>query len=199
MEFKNINPWLNIWVRPKATIRFILDTNPKCVIIWLAIIGGMISSLAWLGYTWISYPSEQNIQHILYFILILVGGALLGLFYLYVGGWLYQLTGSWIGGKGTFIDLKCAVGWSHYPLIVSNMISFLSLLAIPNLWTQTIFGMVDIVTMIWGFLVFLNLVAEAHRFSAWKALLTFVIALILLFVAIMIISLFVPLLAPLFY
>jgi hypothetical protein len=199
MGSENINPWIHIWVRPKKTMRFILDRDSKRVIIRLAIIGGVVSSFTWLEYIWSIYPDRQDLKQNLYTVLILIGGGFSGLIYLYVAGWLYKLTGSWLGGKGTYTDVKCAVGWSNYPFILANVASFLSLLAIPNPWLQAIFGLIDVVIVVWSVMIFLNLVGGAHRFSAWRALLAFIIGLVLVFATIMIASLFIPLLAPLFY
>ncbi len=199
MESENINPWVQIWVRPKKTMRSILDKDPRRVIIWLAIIGGIVSAFAWIGYIWITYPDRQDFRHAFFLLLILVGGGISGLIYLYVAGWLYKLTGSWLGGVGTFTDVKCAIGWSNYPFILANIVSFLSILVVPNPWLQAIFGLINVVIVVWGVIILLNLVGEAHRFSAWRALLAFIIGLVLIFVAIMIVSLLVPLLAPLFY
>lgn len=180
-------------------MRSILDSDPRRVIIWLAIISGVVSSLAGLGYLWGTFPDRQDFRHVLFLLIILVGGGISGLIYLYVAGWLYKLTGSWLGGKGTFTDLKCAVGWSQYPFILANIASFFGIFAVPNPWFQAFFGLINVILAVWGVVIFLNLAGEAHRFSAWRALLALIIGLILIFVAIMIISLLVPLLAPLFY
>lgn len=179
-------------------MRALLDKDPRRLIIWLAVINGVLSGLAWLGAVRISYPTYQYYHTTLSIFLSLIIGALLGVFYLYFGGWLYKLTGSWLGGKGSFIDVKCAIGWSNYPLIIINMINFFTLLAYQILWLEILFAIINIILPIWAFVIFLNLIGEAHRFSAWKALLAVFITLVLIFVAIMLVSLLVPLLAPIF-
>lgn len=193
-----INPWISIWGSPKKTIRSILERDPKRIILWLAIIGGIVSAFSWLGYLWLTYPLRQDYQSALFIVAILIAGGIFGIVHLYFGGWLYRLTGSWIGGKGNYTDVKCAVGWSSYPFIVAGIFGIISMLPYPSYWFQLSFGILNLIFAIWGFIIFMNLLGEAHRFSAWKALLAFLIALVLLFVALMIVSLLVPLLSPLF-
>lgn len=194
-----INPWLHIWGSPKKTLRSILETNPKRVILWLAILGGIISAFSWLGFLWFNYPYQETYKNTCFIIAVLIAGGIFGIIHLYFGGWLYRLTGSWVGGAGSFTDVKCAVGWSNYPFIIAGILGILSFL-LPNLclWAQFAFGILNLIFAIWGFVIFMNLLGEAHRFSAWKALLAFLIALVLVFVALMIVSLLVPLLRPLF-
>ncbi len=35
------NPWIEIWIRPRGTIRRIVDTNPKRSVLWLAVLSGV--------------------------------------------------------------------------------------------------------------------------------------------------------------
>src|ERR1700722_12611370 len=122
MESKNINPWVQIWTHPRNTLRTILSTDPQKVIVWLAIIGGILSGLSFAALGW-HFTKNALYQTFLILTMMIVGG-LFGIALLYFFGWLYTLTGSWIGGKGGFTDLKCAVGWSNYPFIISNLLSF---------------------------------------------------------------------------
>lgn len=198
MELVNINPWLQIWVHPKKTMRLILDTNPRRIIIWLALIGGIVSTFAWISYIWATHPNLQDLNKTYPVIILLIGGSAAGLIHLYVAGWLYRLTGSWIGGHGSFTDVKCAVGWSSYPFILANSANILSLLSFSFMWARIFFGLLDALVALWGVIIFLNVLGEAHRFSAWRALLAVIIALVLVFAFVLFISLLIPLLAPLF-
>lgn len=194
MENENINPWLHLWTRPRATLRSILNRDPKRVIIWLAIIGGIFSSLSFID----MHALSRTKFSILFFIVLVVIGAVIGIIHLYFSGWLLKLTGSWLGGKGTFTDVKCAVGWSNYPFIVVNIFSILVALSTPLIWLQLTLSLIMLILLVWAFVIFMKLIGEAHQFSAWKGLLAFLIAIVLIFVVFMIIALLVPLLSPLF-
>jgi len=195
------NPWLGLWVKTRKTFQRILDTNPYRAIIWLALISGFVSGLSTLIGTILaeSGAADQPYQGIFARGAFLFLRALMGIVTLYLGGWLLQLTGSWLGGKGSFTDVKCAVGWSNYPLIVANLLAIANLLIIPmpvmrhflgqggNLplfWGMHLsFGPLGIVAAIWGFIIFLKVVGQAHKFSAWRALWSLLLSILLLIVA----------------
>ncbi len=198
MANENINPWLRLWVHPKKTIRSIIDSDPRRVIVWLAIIGGMISALSWIGLTWLRFPDRENVRHAIFIVAMLVSGGVIGILHLYFGGWLYRLTGSWIGGKGSFTDVKCAIGWANYPFIISGILAAMSYYAVPHFWFMSVIGLTQLTAFVWAFVILLNLVAEAHRFTVFRAFCTLLIGLALIFVALLIIGLLVPLLHPLF-
>ncbi len=198
MEVRQFNPWLQIWVKPRETLRKILEDNPKRVILWLALISGLLGGFAWAGKMWITSPEQQEMKNYGVAALLLFLGAIGGLIYLYVGGWLYQLAGAWLGGRGNYTDVKCAIGWAQYPAIVTSIISLFDFVILTHPWIQALFGLLLLGSALWAFILFLYLLAEAHRFSVWKALFSVLIAFLLLFVAILLITLIIPLLVPLF-
>ena len=165
---------------------------------WLAIVGGALASLAFVFSVKSDAPYNVNALQVLPLLLVMIGGALFGLFHLYFGGWLYRLTGSWIGGKGSFTEVKSAVGWSNYPYIISSLLSILTIVFKPYLWVQALFGLLNFVVIIWALVIFLNLLSEAHKFSIWKGIVAVLIASALIFVVVIIIALVIPLLTPLF-
>lgn len=195
----NLHPWLSIWVKPRATMRKILDTNPLSAIIWFAIIWGVISGFSMINHMWNRYTEHPEFRSVLYAASFLIGGAIFGIIFLYFAGWLYKLTGSWIGGKGTFTQVKCAVGWAYYPFIISTIFGLLVLLFIGFPWLVTVLGFLQLATLVWGFVIFLNLLAEAHNFSVWRALGAVLIAYVLVFIVLMILGLLTPLLTPFFH
>ena len=198
MENQDINPWKQIWTEPRKTMRSILSTDPKKTIIWLAIIGGILGALTYVLSLHLSQPPRIDHLYDLRVVGILIAGGIAGLIHLYFGGWLYRLTGSWIGGKGSFTDVKSAVGWSNYPYILGSLFALLGLLSIPHLWLQSLFGLFNFVILIWGLIIFLQLLSEAHQFSIWKGILTVLIASALIFVVMILIALLISLTAPLF-
>ena len=193
MENQDINPWKQIWTEPRKIMRSILSTSPHKTIVWLAIIAGVLGALTYALSLKVSPPNRVENFRVLTLLGILLAGGISGLIHLYFGGWLYRLTGSWIGGKGSFTDVKCAVGWSNYPYIIASIFGLLGLLSIPHLWLQVIFGLINFVILIWGLIIFLNLLSEAHQFSIWRGIVTVLIAAALIFVVILVIALLISL------
>lgn len=199
MENENINPWVNIWVHPRKTLRAILNSDPKKIIIWIALLSGILSGLAYILSLWAEFPQKPLFHGIVFIFAVLVVAALMNVVFLYFGGWLYKLTGSWLNGKGSFTDLKCAIGWSNYPFMTFSILNILYFLSLSLPWLQVILSLCMLVVMAWGFVIYISLINEAHQFTSWwKGILTFAIAVILLSVAFLILALLVPLLSPLF-
>lgn len=92
-----MNPWLSIWLRPRATMRSILDTDPERLVILLACVGGVAEALG--------RASMRNVgdRLPLWTLLLTCGavGPVGGLISLYLGSLLLRWTGGWIGGRGT--------------------------------------------------------------------------------------------------
>lgn len=197
MASEDINPWLHIWTEPRKTMRSILETNPNRHIIWLAILSGILGGATLALANWMPPRNFSNYRIAILGIAIIVG-AIAGILMLYFSGWLITLTGSWLGGKGNFTQVKSAIGWGNYPNIVSHLVSLIQLIFFSHYWLQIVLVLIGFAIAIWAFIVSMKLIGEAHQFSAWKSILALVIGAILVFVVIMIIALLIPLLKPLF-
>jgi hypothetical protein len=198
-ESKQINPWLSIWTKTRLTMREILETNPNRAIIILSILNGVASSLVWLATLWSKFPAREDYRKGLFIVALLVVGALLGLIGLYLFGWIYKVVGRWIKGTGTYTEVKSAVGWSAYPFLIASLLNFLGILTLLRYpMISLLFATLYLVVLVWGIIISLKLLAEAHEFSAWRALGTLVLTLLLFFILFLVVALLLPLLSPLF-
>lgn len=194
---EHFNPWASLWTHPRITLRRILDTNPKKYVLLLAMLGTIFMGLSQLSTVWVKQPHREEYHNPTMIILIIVLGAILGLIHLYVGGWLYKIVGSWLGGKGSYVDLRSATGWSSYPLIVGYILVILGNLIFGR-HGMLVTSLVALVVNVWAFVIFCNLIGEAHRFSSWKGLGTLLIIIIFFVVVFALLLLLVPMLRPLF-
>lgn len=192
------HPWLSLWIHPRKTIRDLIDAHPKWLILWIAIIGGIISTFTWATLAWTRYPTSSHPTAITFIVLIVVG-VILGLIHLYFASWLYRLTGSWLGGKGSFTAVKCAVGWSNYPFAIVGLLNIAASLSIFHLWLMVLFTLLNVIGLVWSIIIFFKVLAESMLFSVWRAIGAVLIAFVLIFVVFMIISLLIPLMQPLFH
>ena len=208
-----LNPWLHIWIKPRAVMRQELEKpNREKNFILLAVLIGI--PIMFTSYE--SFEIDVNVG--LIFGISLIGGPLLSLAVLYISSWIYAVVGRWIGGNGRAADLRVATirGWI-IPSIVPSVISiidylirgeeyFISREALTEPGEYVGFidsisnGMTPLLIIpffmfnVWVFVIWLKASGEAHHFSAWKSLLTtlilggmiFIIAMfgILLFTAI---------------
>ncbi|MBA7471670.1 hypothetical protein ES707_06979 [subsurface metagenome] len=178
----NRSPWVTIWTMPRATIRKILDTNPKHMVLLLAMLGGFAYALSRFsgGDIDIVFPVP------IVLLICTIVGSIGGVISLYIGGALLSWTGRWIGGQASPTYVRAAIAWSYIPLIwaliiyIPEFVLLMKRLSINRtvdintnpLLFFTLFGFIALkfIVGIWAFIIFLKCLGEAQRFSAWKAL-----------------------------
>jgi hypothetical protein len=179
---QNSNPWFSIWMRPRATMRRILDTDPEYMVFMLGILLG-VSDCIGRAYTRNS-GDIFTVPAILG--LCLVMGPIGGLTLLYGASALLKWTGKLLGGQGSLTHIRAAFAWSSVPLIWGLLLwipgaallgeelftketpridSSVILLIAGACWNGVL-----LLVFSWSFVVFLKCLAEAQRFSAWRAL-----------------------------
>lgn len=175
--------WLTIWTRPRSTIRaFLESTHPKRSIIPLAMGGGVVYA--------INMASSRNMgdQMPLYMILLisLLVGSISGIIALYVGSFILKITGTWLGGEGSFGDLQVAIARGiAAPTILAGLLWVPELLLFGSeMFTEytprlegslvlyilyLLLMLVEVILAVWSFVLSVKSIGEAHRFSAVKA------------------------------
>ncbi|UTW44491.1 YIP1 family protein [bacterium SCSIO 12696] len=184
-EYKptDYNPWLSIWLKPHATMRQILATDPNKSVFMLVILGGFANTF--------SNANEGQIPYgfIGLVITALIGGAIIGFIFWLLYSSLINITGRWLGGQGNWEEVRCAVAWANVPLIWMLVVEVPFYLLFNQLPTHNeyiyyglLYGtaLVLLVVSIWSVFTFCHCVGEAHKFSAWKALGSTLISLVLI-------------------
>lgn len=181
------NPWLNIWTKPRQTVRSIVDTDPKFGFVILSAIYGLPMALN-LAQNF-SLGAKVPVWAILMGSLIVC--AILGMIGISISTWLLHLTGRWIGGKGSYQTIRTAVTWSNVP----NIVTILMWIVLLCVFGRAVFNkqfadthfigfqagivfiifLVQAVISIWGFIILLQGLGEVQGFSVWKALLNVLI------------------------
>ncbi|HEY2809809.1 MAG TPA: Yip1 family protein [Rhabdochlamydiaceae bacterium] len=186
------NPWLSIWVRPRETIRTIIETNPTYGFFLLCVLYGfpMTMSFAQNMSFGAAFPAWS----------IFLAGLIISPFLGYVGicvsTWLLKVAGKWIGGEGSFTTIRSAVAWSNVP----NAVTLITWFVLFGFFGARIFcrgfsesnfmgyesGVVFLVFLvqsivsIWGFILLLKTLGEVQGFSAWRALLNVLIPFVII-------------------
>lgn len=196
-----LNPWTKIWVHPRETIRAIIQHNTSYFLPLLYWIYGLPLLLQ------VAQNMSLGLQAPSFMILLVAaaGAFFLGWVGINLGSILFYWTGKWIGGQGRYQEVRTAVAWSTVPTIVNNIFwVILTLLFGKALFTQTfletqftgvLLAIVFLVSVIqfgvaiWGFVILLQALGEAQKFSAWKALLNVVLPLAMIFLGVWLLSL----------
>ncbi len=193
------NPWLTIWVKPRETIRSIINSDPEEYVIMLAMLAGIAHSLnkamdKAIGDTH-SFTTAVAV--------ILIAGSIGGILTLYLYAMLLCLTGRVFRGKASVGEVRAAVAWSSVPTIWALMLWIPPLAlfgkdmftsdtptidAHPFLATIVLGSVVfiAIIIHIWTFVVLLKCLGEVHGFSAWKSLGTVITSVLVIVIPIFI-------------
>lgn len=194
------NPWLSIWVRPRGTIRKIVDTNPERNVLLLAILSGIIRALD--NATDEGFGDDLSLFTIM--IIVLIMGSLGGFITLYVGGAVFRWSGSLFGGVAPSEHVRAAIAWSSVPNVILLIIYIPIIIIFGADWFSTsptfmerselltvlLAGglvFVSVALVLWQAFLFVKCLAEVHQFSAWKSLGASVVGILAIFVPIFII------------
>jgi hypothetical protein len=187
-----LNPWTSIWFRPRATIRQIVDTDPKYMVIPLAMAVGAVRSLQRVTTTEMLDGMSLTTA-----ILIMSGvGLVLGPIGLYGWGWLVRWTGGWLGGGvATPEEARAALAWGHLPTValipifLANLLLFGTdaggqlILEVENTLFAAMRALIFCV-FVWTTVSLTKCVAEVHRFSAWRGFFTVLVSQVLFLLAV---------------
>jgi hypothetical protein len=196
----SINPWTQMWVRPRETIRAIIHTNPGYMYPLLCFIYGFPMALQ-LAQNF-SLGTRFSAAGIVVGALIVA--IILGAVMINIATALFTWTGKWIGGVGTYQQIRAAVAWSNMPAVV-NIAIWMTNLAVfggrifrsdfietqfvgSELSVIFLTAVVQLVIAVWAFIITLKALGEVQGFSAWKALLNILIPLFIIFIGVSILA-----------
>lgn len=203
----SINPWTGMWIRPRETIRAIIQTNPGYLYPLLCFIYGfpMMLQLAQNFSLGDRYSAPAILAGAL--ILAIVLGAVM----INIGAALISWTGKWIGGTGSFQQIRAAVAWSNMPSVVYIATWLMSVAVFggrifkKEFAEMTFVGhelsiifltaVIQLVVAVWTLIILLKAVGEVQGFSAWKALLNVLIPVVVVFGGVSILAWLVSLMA----
>jgi hypothetical protein len=178
----SITPFFTIWTEPRATIRRIVDTDPKRNVIALAAIGPAIGALAGQWSKAMQNNANLSVLWPLWVAFIVAIQAALGVVFLFVLAAVFKWSGSLLNGVASQVEVRAALAWSQVIGIVGEIVLLISVLMgipIPHQTPGTIpqidpafykILFVEGILGFWGLIVSLKCVGEVHRFSAWRAL-----------------------------
>ncbi|HEY5235234.1 MAG TPA: Yip1 family protein [Rhabdochlamydiaceae bacterium] len=196
----SINPWTQMWVRPRETIRAIIQTNPGYMYPLLCFIYGFPMAL--------QLAQNFSLGNRFHVAGIVVGAAILaiivGAVMINIATALFTWTGKWIGGVGTYQQVRAAVAWSNMPSVVNIAIWVINLAVFGvrifrSDFVETQFvgnelsiifmtALVQLVVAVWAFVITLKALGEVQGFSAWKALLNILIPIFVIFIGVSILA-----------
>lgn len=201
METTPLNPWFSMWLHPRRTIRQIVETDPERLVLLLAAIGGIVQGFVNAE----SKSSGDKMSPTSVLLVSLIVGPLMGVIGLWLSGLLLRWTGGWLGGQADARRVRTAVAWSNVPMVWSLLLWIPAILLFgAELFTKAtpiieassllsalhlVFSIGTAVIGVWSFVVFLHSLGEAQGFSAWKALLNSLLAMLVVALPLLVLAL----------
>ncbi len=199
-----LNPWTAIWLRPRQTIRQIVDANPKRGVFALVAASGTLSTLSQLLSALSSPDGLPGMPAWLLFTLPFVGVffALLGW---YILGWAYRWIGSWFGGQASSEQVRAAYAWTEIPIIAGASAIIAACIAAQALGGRSdlAYAIIFLVTLpvsmvigIWQLVMRSQALGEVHGFSGWKGFGTMFVSNMCLFMPITLLAMLAAIAIP---
>lgn len=177
------SPWRSMWIKPRATIRNVIEQNPKKSLWALAFVYGFTSLLN----TFQSFPIAYQIGLFPMLLLALVLAAFWGYLFFSIWSGVILFIGKLFKGKGTFTTIRAAYAWSCVPLVGNVFIwlvlvllygrvlfyggpenhVMLSSMAVTILFVALV---AKLVLAIWSIVLYLIALAEVQGFSILRAI-----------------------------
>ncbi|MGH7813632.1 MAG: Yip1 family protein [Candidatus Binataceae bacterium] len=187
------SPFIGMCIRPRETIRAIVDRNPREGVILLVAGGSFVIAML----SWAASPNpgvfkiggetipllDPHTMRLAAFAGMFVWPALAVVF-LYINGAYFQWLGGLLGGTATAVEVRAALAWSYVPVVAMNLVTapialFTGMPAhAPQTAAETMayaqslvpLALVTIPLEIWCVVVWLKAFGEVHRFSTLRAL-----------------------------
>ncbi|HVA81590.1 MAG TPA: YIP1 family protein, partial [Candidatus Binataceae bacterium] len=132
MDFAKLTDinYARILIRPRTTIRAIVDRDPRDRVIVLVVISGFVSALAlavqsrspaafMIGTRTIPVIAATTMRKIR--IAQIVAAPVLAVVFLYINGALLRWAGGLLGGAAKSVEVRAALGWSSIPSMLSAL------------------------------------------------------------------------------
>lgn len=195
MSTRDQHPFLGMLKSPKQTLTSLFYDARflwAFLILWLGGISGItiISRLQNVG-------DDTSLLTIL--LSVIIGGFVMGILGWFLFGVLYMFFGSLFGGRSDFSHIQIATAYSLTPLATNTILTLIPLLFLQEHFFQVqsntlstfssitllVFSIIEVIALLWSFILTVASVSEAHRLSFGKSFLTvffsWIIVLVILF------------------
>ena len=197
LEIHEGNLLEKIWVKPTATISYILEECPEKYLLFIYPLAGIVNSLDRAA----TRSSGENVDILSIILAAVIGGALLGWLSFFIYGFFLSLTGRWIGGYAEPYQFRIVLAWASIPsiatlaLIIPGILIFGEQLFVDDYfpteyWKIAIYAIIflgELVLGVWAIVIAVKGVALIQSFSPIKAILNLILPVLILIVPLILI------------
>jgi signal peptidase I len=174
------SPLATLWLSPRATIERIVATRPTYMVLPLAMLGAIASFYVEL----LASGLAGHVGDWRLWLGVVIGGAVLGVAWLYLSALVLKWIGRMLGGEATALQLRAVVAWSMVPSIAGGVIATIAILVAKAAGAGD--AVIDIgmpwlavAVSLWATIVFMLMFGRVERFGFWRTMLAYVLNLAL--------------------
>lgn len=182
-DFFTSNPLATIWYKPRITFRELINTSPEKYVIAFAVLSGIYRTLNQA----IKRGFSEQFSLPWLFVVVILGGAVLGIISLYITGIALHFMGMMLGGEGKPEHIRLVIAWSSIPdgllLLLAIPVVLLTgsdaIISNPETREMILFAYslimllpVTVVFFILRTIIFVAGLTEVNEFPVWKTLIT---------------------------
>lgn len=190
---RGVNPFTDIWLRTRETVRFVIERKSVKFIILLIVLTGFASGL--IGFM---NTRSANMEPWAAVLQALITGPIGSAFGYFIGAAVLTLVGRLFQGTATYQEMFKALVTAQIPQIWLLPLLIIWAFASPDTFFAdrtdvegnpivVIMSIVMAVVSIWTFIIVCKSVGEAHRVSSWKGFFIVVIPGILITIFVLVI------------
>ena len=185
-QIAGVNPWVSMWSHPRDTIRAIVFNKPSYGVYYLATIFSLQSFFFYAN--WWSLGLKNHFSFIL--TLAIIFSPLIGLFWVFISGYIYYLTGRLLKGEAPSCHLRAAVAWSKIPTSINLLMWLVLIFMSPDFvfiqdggGPSSIFiNLISLILGIWSLVLLIQSIREVQHFSLGRSILNVFLASIVSFI-----------------
>jgi hypothetical protein len=180
-----IVPFFSIWIFPRATIRRIVEANPRKFVTALGWVAGALGALVFEvqasnSAALTSIPRWAVAMGPVTLAMSAFTLGLAGVGIIYVWAFVFRWAGRLVGGVADLLEVRAAVAWSWVPLIVLAIVAVIVAISAPatNSWTvsktsdpyQISYScLAEAALVVWALFIAMQTLGEVHRLSSRRA------------------------------
>lgn len=192
-DIEEVNPWTDIWVRPRQTIDSIIENYANLLTtIILIYLGGVYFGIGQAELK--DFGDRKDVSDIITSSIFISG--LGGLLTYNMWIWAIDFCASWFGGKGNFKKTQIAFAWAMLPMAVGLILTLIGYVLFeeelftsetPNingsdfltisLWT---YGILEVVLGVWHIVLLVVTVSQVQQLSIIKSIASIVTGFLIL-------------------
>jgi signal peptidase I len=176
----SVAPWRSLWLRPGDAIEAIVARNSQFGTLTLAALGAALECLLILGGQIGLFAGGWGETFWSLAFVAALGGALIGVLGLYFNGFLVKALARGLGGQGSASATRAALAWGSAPTLCAAAvmlgISFAYGEKGTALWPPILLALIGLAGGVWSIVLVTAMLARVHRFRAWRAFVSWLVA-----------------------